>query len=75
MKHFLNEWWVVVISISVSVISISGALMMPPTPTKNSVNVSGMDGHAEVKMITLPDGTRCAILVGPYKGAVDCDWK
>lgn len=30
----------------------------------------------EVQLHTLPDGTRCAVLMGPEgRGGIDCDWK
>lgn len=28
-----------------------------------------------VKLVTLEDGTRCAVLIGTNKGAIDCSWK
>jgi hypothetical protein len=28
-----------------------------------------------VKEIRLPDGTRCAVASGGYKGGISCDWK
>lgn len=38
-------------------------------------NVSGVGGSADVIEYYLDDGTRCAILVGAYKGSIDCNWK
>ena len=32
-------------------------------------------GSGEVHLITLEDGTRCAVLIGFSKGAIDCSWK
>lgn len=32
-------------------------------------------GDADVKLVTLKDGTRCAVLIGLYKGGIHCDWK
>jgi|TARA_B110000211_G_C13974985_1_gene506708 uncharacterized lipoprotein NlpE involved in copper resistance len=34
-----------------------------------------MKGSAEVNMITLEDGTKCAVLIGHRRGALDCNWK
>ena len=31
-------------------------------------------GSAAIREITLPSGTRCAALIGYYKGALTCDW-
>lgn len=28
-----------------------------------------------VELVTLQDGTRCAVLIGANKGAIDCNWK
>lgn len=27
-----------------------------------------------VRMVTLEDGTKCAVLIGYRKGGIDCDW-
>ncbi len=32
-------------------------------------------GSGRVTMVRLDDGTRCAVLVGYSKGAIDCDWQ
>ena len=38
--------------------------------------VTSVDGaRADVRMVTLEDGTRCAVLIGVYKGALSCDWR
>lgn len=29
----------------------------------------------DVVLVTLKDGTRCAVLIGLKKGAISCDWK
>jgi uncharacterized lipoprotein NlpE involved in copper resistance len=39
------------------------------------VNGGFMKGSAEVNMITLEDGTQCAVLIGHRRGALDCNWK
>lgn len=35
------------------------------------------DGHtsAQLQLITLADGTRCAVLMGYKKAAMSCDWR
>jgi len=38
-------------------------------------SVSDGWGEADVKLVTLKDGTRCATLIGAYKGGIHCDWK
>ena len=38
-------------------------------------SVSDGWGEADVKLVTLKDGTRCAALIGAYKGGIHCDWK
>ena len=37
--------------------------------------VSNVEGSAGITEFTLKDGTRCAALIGYYKGALSCDWK
>lgn len=37
--------------------------------------LSGAGGKAAVMEIQLDDGTRCAVLIGAYQGAIDCDWR
>ncbi len=31
-------------------------------------------GSADVRLVKLSDGTRCAVLIGSYKGGITCDW-
>jgi len=38
-------------------------------------DVSDGMGSGDIKMYTLPDGTKCAVLIGYSKGAIDCNWK
>ena len=38
-------------------------------------SVSDGWGEADVKLVTLKDGTRCAALIGAYNGGIHCDWK
>jgi len=37
-------------------------------------DVGGAGGSADVVEHRLADGTRCVVLVGAYKGAIDCDF-
>jgi hypothetical protein len=39
-----------------------------------AIDVSGSGGFAEVKIVTMQDGTKCAVLSGYKKGGIDCDW-
>ena len=45
------------------------------TTTPGQIEASGAGGSAVVEMHTLPDGTRCAVLVGYQKGGITCDWE
>ena len=38
-------------------------------------SVSSMSGAAGVQLITLEDGTKCAVIVGYQKGGISCGWK
>lgn len=42
-------------------------------PSRQSV--AGAGGSGEVKEVFLSDGTRCAVVIGYYKGAITCDWQ
>jgi len=42
---------------------------------RRQVDGGFMKGSAEVNMITLEDGTKCAVLIGHRRGALDCNWK
>jgi len=39
------------------------------------VNGGFLKGNADVQLITLEDGTQCAVLIGHRRGALDCNWK
>ena len=59
------------------IIVLAAAIMLSscdqgPAPI---LTVSDGGGSADVKIITLPDGTRCAVLIGYSKAAISCDWK
>ena len=47
----------------------------PPVTTPHGVTVPDTQGAASVHLIVLSDGTRCAALVGYYRGSISCDWK
>lgn len=38
-------------------------------------SVSDGYGSGDVVLVHLKDGTRCAALIGYYKGAIHCDWR
>lgn len=45
----------------------------PPSTTTTPDRVSlGWDGS--VRLVTFPDGTRCAIYTAGDHGGIDCDW-
>ncbi len=35
----------------------------------------GIGNTTTVHSITLSDGTRCAVLVGTYRGGISCNWR
>lgn len=37
-------------------------------------DVSDGLGSASIKEYSLSDGTKCAVLIGVYKGGITCDW-
>lgn len=43
--------------------------------TKDGNLISNGAGEATVTDHTLSDGTKCAVLIGYYKGAISCGWK
>lgn len=74
MRKFWNDWYLLIIP----AILYTGYFIFGFIPTKTTigaVDVSSAQGSAEVKIITLEDNTKCAILVGYNKGAIDCNWK
>jgi hypothetical protein len=59
--------------VSLSPLSLTGCGVGAPPPTE--VGGGFMKGSADVSIITLQDGTRCAVLIGNRRGALDCNWK
>lgn len=45
------------------------------TPDPSVKRVSDGLGGADVKLVALEDGTKCAVLIGDRKGALSCDWE
>ena len=43
--------------------------------TPREVNGGFLKGRADVQLLTLEDGTQCAVLIGHRRGALDCNWK
>lgn len=39
-----------------------------------NTDVSSRGNYANVEEYHLPDGTRCAVLIGYQKGGISCDW-
>lgn len=46
----------------------------PATPPKRT-NIAGSGYSAEVAEVELKDGTRCAVLLGPSRGGITCNWR
>jgi hypothetical protein len=46
----------------------------PVSQTSDGV-VSNGSSNGSVSIVNLKDGTKCAVLIGYYKGAISCDWK
>ena len=51
------------------------ALALAGCTSENAIEVSSYTGGGEVQLITLKNGTRCAVLIGFQKGAISCDWE
>ena len=43
--------------------------------TGSEVDAGFLKGNVDVSLITLEDGTQCAVLIGHRRGALDCNWK
>ena len=43
--------------------------------TGSEVDAGFLKGNVDVSVITLEDGTQCAVLIGHRRGALDCNWK
>jgi len=56
----------------IAVAIISGCAVSSPG---TEIQVSEGLGSADVKLVKLSDGTKCAILVGYNKSSIACDWK
>lgn len=69
LKHVLAVCLIFLLG-GLSCLLISGC-----SPSLGATDVSGSLGGAEVKIVTLDDGTKCAVLIGYQKGAISCDWK
>ena len=41
---------------------------------QTQAEVSNGFGSADVKLVELKDGTKCAVMIGARKGGIDCDW-
>lgn len=54
---------------SVVVLLITGC-----SPAPDAVGTGGTKWRSDVTVITLKDGTKCAVLEGIGRGGIDCDW-
>ena len=61
-----------IIAIIVLVMALMGC-SGPATVDREGV-VSNGEGSGSITEYKLSDGTRCAVLIGYKKGALDCDW-
>jgi len=62
------------ILLGIIVISVISGCSSGASVDENGV-VSDAGSNASVTLITLKDGTKCAVLVGANKGALSCDWR
>ena len=51
------------------------SLIISEQGTGAQVDGGFMKGSADVQLLTLEDGTQCAVLIGHRRGALDCNWK
>ena len=63
------------LTIMVVALFLVGCGAQSPEQTTKGIVVSNGEGTAIVQEVTLFDGTKCATLVGYYKGAISCGWK
>jgi hypothetical protein len=58
---------------------VAGCYSNGPSKAKvennGSVSIESMGGSGTVDLVTMRDGTKCAVLIGYYKGAIHCDWR
>ena len=61
----------------ISLLALMSCDNMHTTTTENirgDIVVGNSWGSGAVTEILLEDGTRCAVLIGGYKGGISCDW-
>jgi hypothetical protein len=63
------------LAIAIFAILISGCERKAETLESGAIKVGGIVGNATIQIITLEEGTMCAVLVGAQKAALDCNWK
>jgi hypothetical protein len=71
-----KSWWMAVSGILI--VMFGGVFLLSTSIPKPNAGetVYGSDGtSAHVSLVKLEDGTRCAVVVGMYKGGISCDWK
>lgn len=61
--------------ILITILFCAGCERQIITLPDGAVTVSDGNGAATVQLITLTDGTKCAAMVGYYKGAISCNWR
>lgn len=59
----------------VMMLVISAAIVAACSKGDTQATISDGWGDADIKLVTLKDGTRYAALVGVYKGGITCDWE
>ncbi len=59
---------------TIILLAITG-LLAGCSKCETQTTISDGWGEADVKLVILKDGTRCAALIGAYKGGIHCDWK
>lgn len=68
---------ILAVGLGIAATIFGGAFLLTESrKPNNGETVYGTDGtSAHVSVVKLEDGTRCAVVVGMYKGGISCDWK
>jgi len=66
------KWWL----FAIAVVCLTGC--GTPIPAYKPIDAKGQliesSEYAEIRLVTLEEGTRCVIVLGLYKAAISCDW-
>ena len=71
-----SSWVVAIVLVLSFAFGLTALIVGEQQKSKGGETVYGSDGtSAHVSLVKLEDGTRCAVVVGMYKGGISCDWK